>query len=350
MISGVSPANFCLLTQQENIDRFNGTYSLIESYTNDLARSGYGVVRYSTDLASGDNLITVNLNGVAQGCGRNITGLRATFNNLDKVAIAAKQYQGAFNRTDLNPIPVSQSFNENPFTTEISFAYSFDNSDLPSVWFDYTVDCDVGTNGFITAGINGTIFARGGDVVSKLSRAQAYASGINLYNLVLPFYNSFDTSSFVPLNSIPGQINDQTNGTVSLNATFNNRATTMPALDQFNATISVTPSLAQVDSQPVLNGLGEYSVVTLNYGSRASISIAGTAVTNRLFAAAAGEAAVRQAAYALFIQYGRSINPTLDENNVTMSRTDSRLLSFSFVWSFGPTNIVGPTSVNSLAV
>ncbi len=353
MISGVSSINFCLLTQNETIDRFNGTYSLTETYTNDLARTGYGVIRYAADIASGNNLITVNLNGSAQGCGRNITGLRYALGRIDMVAVANKQYQSTFNRTDLNPVPVAQSFNENPFTTEIGFSYSFDNSNLPSVWFDYEVGLGVGTNGSISANINGTVFARGGDVASKLARTMAYASGVNLYNLVLPFYNDFDASSIVPLNPVPvsnGQTNNETNGTVGLNATFNNRAATTSALDQFNATITITPSLAQVDAKPVLDGMGTWSVVNLRYGSRASLSVNGSAIVNRNATAAEGEVAVRQAAYALFSQYGRTTNGALVQDAVTVSRTDSRVLSFSFAWSFGPTNIVGPTSVGSLSV
>lgn len=353
MISGVSPENFCLLTQAESVDRFNGTYSIVENYTNDLARTGYGVIRYSTDINSGANGITVNLNGVAQGCGKNLTGVRAAFNNLDKFAIATKQYQSVFDRTDLNPIPLSQSFSENPFTTEIDFAYSYDNSNLPSVWFDYEVGLNVGTNGLIAANIGGTVYARGGDVASKLVRTLAYASGVNLYNLVLPFYNTFDVSSSTPLNPVPisnGQSISQTDGTVGLNAAFNNRAATVSALDQFNAAIQITPSLAQMDAKRALNGQGSYSIVNLNYGSRAGIVINGSAVTNINASEADGIAAVKDAAYALFLQYGRNTSATLDSTETTVSRNDKRLISFSYSWSFGPINIVGPTTVASLAV
>jgi hypothetical protein len=353
LISGVSPDNFCLLTQAETIDRFNGTYSLTETYTNDLARSGYGVIRYSTDIISGDNVIQVNLNGLAQGCQRNLTGTRAALARIDMTAVALKQYQSAFNRTDLNPTPTAQSFNENPFTAEIGFSYSYDNSNLPSVWFDYEVGLNVGTNGFIEADIAGTVYARGGDVASKLARTTAYASGVNLYNLVLPYYNGFDASSVVPLNPVPVQSSkgiNETNGTVQLSATYNNRTATESVLDQFNASIAITPSLAQVDAQPVLNGRGTYSVVNLRYGSRGSISINGNAVINRNASAAAGEAAVKNAAYALFGQYGSSSRATLDVSQTEVSRTDDRVVNFNYVWSFGPTNIVGPTSIGSLSV
>lgn len=351
LISGVSLNNFCLLTQQETIDRFNGTYSLVENYTNDLARTGYGTIRYTTEIVSGNNLITVNLNGEAQGCGRNITGLRYAVNRLNWTAIASNQYQSAFNRTDLNPIPLTQSYNEDPFTTTIGFNATYDNSNLPEILFDYTVDCSVGTNGFISASIQGTVTARGGDITSKLQRCKAYASGVSLYNLVLPFYNTFDASSITPLNPVAApssQTNNETNGTVNLAATFNNRPQNSSVLDSFNASINVTPSLAQVDAQPILDGNGIYSVVSLNYGSRSKVSINGNAVVNRNYTAAAGEAVVRQQAFALFGQYGNASNAALEVNNLTASRTDERVISFNFVWSCGPTFVVGPSTVTTL--
>lgn len=353
MISGVNANTFCLLTQTETIDRFNGNYALTETYTNDLTRTGYGVIRYTADIESGNNLITVGIQGTAQGCGRNLTGIRAALANIDMTAVATKQYQGAFGLTDLNPIPTASTFNENPFTTEIDFSYSFDNSNLPSVWFDYTVDLNVGTNGLISATIDGTVHARGGDLASKLSRTMAYASGVSLYNLTLPFYNSFDVSSVVPLNPMPisnGQTNNQTDGTVELNATFNNRPLTTAILDSFDASIEITPSLAQVDAKPVVDGLGRWSVVSLNYAARARLSIQGNAVTNVIYSASAGESATKQAIYALFSQYGRFTNATLDQAEITLGRTDKRAISFSYTWSFGPTNPVGPTTVSSLSV
>ncbi len=353
LISGVNPAYFCLLTQTENIDRLNGTYAYTETYTNDLARTGYGVIRYQTNIESGNNGISVSLQGVADGCGRNLSGIRAAFDRLDKLAIAVKQYQSAFNRTDLNPIPLTQSFNEDPFTTSISFAYEYDNSNLPSVWFDYTVDLSVGTNGVITASIQGTVYARGGDLADKLARCKTFAATVDLYALVLPFYNAFDASSIVPLNPVPtsnGQSNNETNGTVGLNATFTNEAQVSAAFDSFTYVIDITPSIAQVDAKPVLNGLGTWSVVNLKFGSRATLTVNGTAVVNRTYPATQGVQLVKQKAYALFAQYGNFSRATLDRDIVTMSRTDDRVLSFSFAWSCGPNNVVGPTTVSSLAI
>lgn len=351
MISGVSSNNFCLLTQVENIDRFNGTYSLVENYTNDLARTGYGVIRYTTTVESGNNAITVALNGTAEGCQRNITGLRYTFGQINKTAIATNAYQSVFGRTDLNPIPLTQSFNEDPFNTRIDFSYVFDNNNQPPVLFDYSVSLSVGTNGAITASIAGTIMARGGDVASKLARTTAYAATINLYNLVLPFYAAFDTSSITPLNPIATTnikgIN-QSNGTVDLSATFTNEIFVSSVLARFEPTLQFVPAVAQVDAQPVLDGLGTYSVVNLNYARRGSLSIAGTATVNANMSQAAGIAAVKGACQSLFSQYGSFTYVALERDDIVPST--NKTISFNFAWSFGPTTIVGPTTVSSLAV
>ena len=235
-ISGVSPSNFCLVDQHETIDRFNGNYSLVENYTNDLARAGYGTIRYSTDVSSGNNLITVSLNGDAQGCQRNITGLRYAYGQLDKTAVAATAYQQTFGMTDRNPLPISQSFTEDPFLTRIEFAYVFNNDNSPPIVFDYTVDLSTATNGAITAVIQGTIRVRAGNLADRLVQAQAYADTVNLYNLVLPFYTPFDVSSIAPLNPVPitnGRSINQSDGTVQLNATFTNQEKVSDVLDRF---------------------------------------------------------------------------------------------------------------------
>lgn len=353
MISGVNVNNFCLLTQTENIDRFNGIYSLTENYSNDLARTSYGVIRYTTDVQSGNNVITVALNGSAEGCGRNISGLRVAFNRLDKTAIAAKAYRDIFAMTDLNPIPLTQSFVEDPFTTKIDFAYSFDNDNSPQVNFEYGVDCSTALNGLIVASIQGTVRARGGNLADKLTRTIAYADSIDLYGLVLPFYNTFDISSLAPLGAIPnvsGRSLNQSDGTVDLNATYDNTRRTTIVLDEFTYTIQFVPSVEKIDDKPALNGLGNYSVVDLGYGNRASITIQGNALVNPAFTSAQGATSVKQGCYDLFATYGRFVNTTLDVDEITTSRVDNKALSFSFAWSFDSPNRIGPFSVPTLAV
>lgn len=346
LISGANISKFILTTQSENIDRFNGTYSIVENYVNDLARTGFGVIRYNTDISSGNNIISVNLNGNVYG--PDITAARRAFANIDKTAIAVKQYQSVFGRTDLNPIALSQTFSEDPFEETIDFSYSYDNSNLPSVWFDYTVNLTVGTNGLITASIQGTVFARGGDVASKLVRTKLYASTVNLYNLVLPFYGPFDVSSVTSLNSVArtkSQSNNETDGTVDLSAVFDNKNNQSSAFESFDYTITVTPSITQMDAQPILGGHGSYSVVNLRFASRATVSMGGTAKLAEGTAVSAGAALVRAQAYSIFAQYGLFIYATIDNSETTVS--DDKTVNFSYNWSCGPGS---PASIGSIHI
>lgn len=351
-ISGVSLENFCLLSQSENIDRFNGTYSLTEVYTNDLARTGYGVIRYSANVESGNNIITVNLDGTAQGCNQNITGTRYAFNRLDKTAIALKAYQRAFNQTDLNPIPIIQSFNEDPFSALINFNYSFNNDNNPPVLFDYDVSVSNETNGVVNVSIQGEVRARNGDVQSRLVQCRNYAETINLYNLTIPFYNEFG-SSFGPLNPVPinsGYGESQSAGTINLSAVFSNEQKVSDVLDKFEYSMSFVPSVVKADIKPKLDGLGQYSIVNLLYKNRSSFTIQGNALVNSNFSSDLGVQTVKNKCYELFNQYTTASNIALESNEVTKNRNDEKILSFSFTWSFDSPSSVGLTSVGNISV
>jgi len=256
--------------------------------------------------------------------------------------------------TDLNPIPLTQSFSEDAFQSKISFNYSYNNDNSPPIVFDYNVALSTAINGNIDASIDGTIKVRGGTLSSKLSQALSYANTVNLYNLVVPFYNAFDISAtIVPLNPIPlssGKSINQSNGSVALNATFSNRQKISAVLDEFNFSLSFAPSIVKVDSKPILDGQGGYSSVSLGYANRGSLLINGTARTAAEYNSAAGIDAVKQQCYALFGQYGRGAAAVLDQNSVSTNRVDDKILSFSFAWSFDSNYRIGPTSLSYLSV
>src|SRR5262249_16928701 len=155
----------------------------------------------------------------------------------------------------------------------------------------------------------------------RLQACIAYADTISLYNLVLPFYTPFDVSSSVPLNPYPissGRGVNQTNGTVDLNATFNNQTKVSDVLDHFAYSIECLPQAETCDSKPFPDGMGNYSVVDLGYANRAGLSINGTALVSQSATATQGRDAVRAQAYSLFTQYGRFTNATLDQDEITL--------------------------------
>lgn len=354
------PAGFLLLSINENINRINGTYSISEKYTNDLTRSGYGVIRYSTSISSGNNLLTVSLNGSVEGANRDIVAARQAFNTISPLAVSAFSYKSLFNEVDLNPNALSQSITEDAYTATINFNYIFNNDDSPDIVFDYNVKLNSGSN--ITAQIDGTIIARSGDLTNRFIRAQQYAQTLDLYKLTIPFYNSFyPYSNVAPLNPKPvssGTSYTPNEGTVTLNAVFTNQDQIDNSLDSFIYTINITPSINKIDIKPKLDGTigaaGDlYSLVDLNYRGRASLAINGTAIINQSYNSSDGVDAIKKKCLAILFSNTTLKNVTLDQKQITFDRYDDRQVSFSVSWSFESPNAVAATpytNVNTLAI
>lgn len=354
-IENINTGQLCLIQSSEIIDRFNGTYSLTDTYTTDLTRMGYGILRYSTTIESGNSLISVSLNGSVEGCGQNLMGARETFNSLDKYGAALLNYQRSFNRNDLNPTPLSYEVNEDPFESVIDFAYQFNNDNSPETYFDYTVTVNSGDS--ITASIQGNVISRGGDSKTKLNKSLAFSSGVDLYSLTRDFYNEFYPNySVSPLNPNPlssGLSKDEVNGVVGLSAEFGN-AVVISGLQSITYTLSFSPQLRKFDSQPRINGQGLYSVVDLGYTNRASLSIVGDATISDGVNDVSGLAIVKNKLNSLFSQYGKYNNAVLSQNQINYSRFDKKVVNFSVVWSFDSENNVisgeNYSQVNTLIV
>lgn len=352
-ISNFTSGNVCLVSSAEDIDRFGGTYSITDTYSSDLTRSGYGILRYNTSLDSGDNKVTVTLNGSIEGCGQDLTKIRSAFQNLNKPATAALSYQKLFNKTDLNINPISNQVTEDVCNTRIEFTYVYDNDNSPDPYFDYSVT--IASGDAFSASINGTIVARG-DLKTKLIKSKNYAKTVNLYNLVLPFYQgSYANANLYPLNPRPissGISITESNGQISLNAEFNNADQIDATLDTFNYTLSFLPARNRIDAQPIVGGVGTFSIVDLGYANRAELGIQGNSQININADPNAGLEAIKSKCMGLLGQYGGNVNVTLDTNTISTERFDKRKVSFNFGWSFDSPNRVSTdlSGINTLAV
>lgn len=335
MISGVSVNNFFLVSQAETINRLDGSYSFTEVYANDLARSGYGIIRYNTDFNSGSNLIAANIVGEIRGRTKDIIGPRAAYSQLDRFAIVAQNYNRIFSRDDLNPIPLEYSVNENPYEGIISFSEAYDTNNRPESYFDYMVSLASGT--MISARIEGDVISRGGDPLARLEKSKTYASTLNLYALTTEFYNEFyPYHADFPLNAkavSSGISVNEFEGTVSLNAEFNNLETQKDGIDSMAYVLQFSPAIKKIDSQPILDADGAHSTIYLGYANRAALAINGDAVISNGFDAESGLAIIKAKCQELMLQNaGPKI--ILEQNSIGYSDKDQRRVSFNFAWSF----------------
>ena len=334
-IGNISTGKLYLMESAESIDRFNGTYSITDTYQTDLTRTGFGILRYTTSLESGANAISSTVNGEVEFYNQDITGARQIFNSLDKYGTALLVYEKVFKKKDLNPYYLTSNVTEDIPNSNIKFAYKYDNSNLPPVYFDYSVTLTSGES--ISASIQGNVVSRSGDINTRTRTAIDFSTGINLYQLAADQYRDYysDYAKY-PLsfyNTSLSKSIDEFNGTVSLSAEFNNNLY-ISGLKKIEKTVSFLPQLRKFDSQPIITGLGTYSVIDLGYSNRAELSINGSATIDDGVTAAEGLGILKKEINRSFKQFGSTEEAALERNNFSFSRYDDKLVNFDVSWSF----------------
>lgn len=344
-ISGFYSQNLTLLTLNEEINRFDGTYSVTENYVLDSTRSGYGTIRYNTSFESGNNLITVKLQGELQGSPLDIQSTRQQFSGLNLLALASNSYFNAFGYNDLNPNYVKAAVSEDAYQNRISFDYDYDNDPNPESVMDYTVSLKSGSN--ITASLKGEVFSRGGDTETRFIKSKNYLANLDLYSLTNQFYNQFYPFAVsFPLNPNPvvhGVNFDEYNGRVSVDIQYSNARNFGSNFEYFQYTAQFEPAAQKFNAQSVLDGnlnLQVLSVVDLGYKNRAALTIAGSAKTIDSVPATIGVQSVRDSAVTLLSQLGSFNNVILEEDRTELDKSDQRMITFSFKWSFDSFNNV----------
>ncbi len=332
--------NLCLRGHSESINRFNGEYSVTQTYINDLARLGPGILRYSTDFQSGD-YITATIDGEVTSCENSLETARQIYKSFNPYATALSAYNKLFGRTDLNSFAITSGIRENPINGNLSFSITFDNDLTPDVIFDYTTQIQSGTK--ITVNIEGQIRARG-PLKDRFEKVSGYASLIDLYALSNEHYVDFyPLAATYPLNTkalSSGRSENIYNGTINLRASFDNSLKIDDRLGYVDYTISFNPPTEKLDMQPCVGSTGAYSVVGLGYKNRAGITLQGRTTIPDNVTASDGLAALYGFSNRIITQYGRNVNLTLDVNNVSKVNNDAKSLSFTFSWSFDSLNCV----------
>jgi len=229
----------------ENINRLNGTYNIQENYIVDISNDPYinpvYLTRYTNSISRSINtdFDTVSIQGSVQGAKRAaFTGVRYYTSGLNFSGICKAAF-GA----EINPIPLSLSFNENQAANSINFNASFDNniitSDYGDVYFDYNVDISKDEITSLTSvSISGPIITRGNlkrkyekvleflqNIVNDYSSVEDY-----LYNQANSIYTklkgTMNIGSNISLNPKYRSLNVVKNpekGEITLSATFDDK-------------------------------------------------------------------------------------------------------------------------------
>jgi hypothetical protein len=243
----INNGDFILLEQKESINRIDSTYSIQETYTKDLHgdHADYGILKYTTEYNSGAEQDIVNFSIKGQYSDSAINGdfeeLKSRFNSDIKPNLLSKLSgnMNSFYNGYINPIPLSDSVNENSGSHSIDFQFEYDNLNLPNPYISYTSNISRDEiSQIITINLNADIIVRGGSLASRYATAQStYSSAVNALSDIASYlytgFIEFNGYNFLyPLRRLKLDTKDNKSlGKISLSATFDDKETPYDAAE-----------------------------------------------------------------------------------------------------------------------
>lgn len=333
--SGFNP---CLKSLAEKPDRFNGTYSVTETYVADKFFGTNGVLRYSVSFdCDEEGHARVAVNGTIDGCGMaaDVSSIRARYNTLNLYNLALEVYSGATNSTGLNTDYISRGYTEDPYARKLSFNSVYDNFPGGQTYLDYHVGVSSGENGITDVTFEGTIKGRG-DLAARWQRVQNYYSTFNPFPVAQSGYYAVFPSSPFPLN--PNDLTKSVtfnafHGEINLNYHWDNKEIPWPGFADLSYTLNYTPPLEKIIVNPLLALCGrDYYLGDAGYVQRASFSIEGHGrlICNSANAPTIAQNSARSHANSFFAANGYTNNPLLELNEVSIG---VYTLDFKYQWS-----------------
>lgn len=339
-IDACSGLNPCLQTQEELVNRFDGTYAVTESYIAD-PRWDSGILTYSIGVSSGlqNGITQVSVQGSVNGCkNADISYARNRYNTFDIFSAAVDAYSGFAGNIQLNPEYISSGINENPFAKNLSFDVLFDNDESPSVFLDYNISYNTDYLKDVTrTDFRGAIRGRG-DLATRWNRVQEYYSGFDFREFVENKYN--EQNFGYPLNKAyisSGITRNSFDGVISVNLSFDNREPAPSGLERFEYDISFDPAIHQYSSKGLIYGTGqnyEYDVQDLGYATRARLRINGSATADEGHTREQAISIVNDELNYLSALYLQGNRKVLEENNISQNNEgNNKSFTFSTAWS-----------------
>lgn len=266
----------CLTSRIESIDRFNGTYSVTETYRVDPSGVILGLTKYSVDVSTSLDaaFTTVDVKGDITSClTGNISDLRAFYSGLDTFTIANDAYFNALALTGLNPTPIKSGITEDYPSKRLTFDVVYNNDFRPNVYFDGTIEFKTDeTRSLTSATLDGTIKARHGDLISRYAQVtDFYATGDFIGTLSGEYVTQGFPFVLYPKFTTRNAGFDPANGEIKV------RFETSDRDSDANFNISVVPAVPHLVPIALLNG--SYQVQQFPFKIKGQYSVKGTTYT-----------------------------------------------------------------------
>jgi len=350
-IKNLSASDFVLESFSEQVDRFNGKYSIEEVYRGDLLSSnstGGGILRYSADVSKNidDGITKVVIDGSAAGK-RNVGEadmalLRAKINAEDFFQYAADYASKSTGSNKLNSEPFSRTITENKDNSEITFSFSYDDNPVPPGQAKCVYKVDLSEDlikNIVDVKLDAEILCDRGDASIRWTAVKNYyETKFNGYDIALKEYKRAGYAK--SFNSTPRteSINyDEFNSKITYSASWSDRY--MPYSDiltSITEQVKLTPSLKTYTVQPSLYSNAIHNVQDFGCASRSSVSIS-------ISATAKPDKTIEQLKNCVFAElsrlrniYVKTTNMIVDQKTETVNEKYKKI-SISYSYSFDGT-------------
>ena len=350
-IQNLSATDFILESFSEQVDRFNGKYSIEEVYRGDLLSSnsaGGGILRYSADISKNidDGITKVVIDGSVAGK-KNIGEadmvlLRAKINAEDFFQYAADYASKSTGSNKLNPTPFSRTVTENKDNSEITFSLSYDDNPVAPGQAKCIYKVDLSENlikNIVDIKLDAEILCDRGDAsIRWIAVKNYYETKFNGYDLALKEYQRAGYSKNFNSTAKTESVNyDEFNSKITYSASWSDRY--MPysdVLTSITEQIEVTPSLKTYTIQPSLYSNAIHNVQDFGCASRSSVSIS-------INATAKPDKTIEQLKTCVFAElsrlksiYVKTTNMIIDQKTETVNEKYKKI-SISYSYSFDGT-------------
>jgi hypothetical protein len=274
--------DFILESTNETIDRFNGVFSIENSYTKSINNESpkNTFLNYSVDLSSGIDrqFIEASINGSLEK--NNISILRQEFNNLDLFNIVNNVCKNIF-KENISSRPITQSVEEFPNENKLNFSIIYNNDFTSDIINDYTIDIQTDALTCINSvNFNTQISCKYGDIKTKWEKVlQFYETQFFPEILINAEYEKEFGVKDLNTSPITESIKyDEFNAVITYNAQFNNKKLINQDLLSLTCSASLSPSIYIHTANTSAFTPREHNIQDLQNANRTQISINVTAV------------------------------------------------------------------------
>ena len=347
-IKNIAASGFVLESFSEQVDRFNGKYSIEEVYRADLLssnNSGAGILRYTFDIGKNieDGITTVSVDGSVIGKTNvglaNMSLLRTKLNAEDFFQLASDYAKKSTGSIKLNSTPVSRNVTENINNSEISFSIKYDDNPVAPGQAKCIYKVELSENlikNIVDIKLDAEILCdRGDQSVRWGAVTNYYSTKFNGYDLASKEYKRAGYTKNFSTTPKTESINfDEFNSRISYSASWSDRYMPYPdILTSISERVEITPSMKVYTVQPSLKFNGSHNVQDFGCASRSSVSISVDASCRPDKTMAQLRACVEAEMSRLKAIYIKSTNLFLDQKN-EMVNDNLRKMSLSYTYSF----------------